>query len=74
MSIMDTIDIHVPPAPQPYHTFIGKVKYVDQNVYIDASGHKVTQSKTYNVSLYDYQGTIVRYYNNHVGFHVDFIV
>ena len=74
MSIMESFDIHVPPARQPYHAFIGKVKYVDMDVYIDASGHKVTQSKTYVISLYDHNGIINKHYNNHIGFHVDFIV
>lgn len=74
MSIMDTFVTPVPPAPQPYHGFIGNVKYIDRDVYIDASGHKVTQSKTYVISLYDINGVINKYYNNHIGFHVDFIV
>ncbi len=76
MSIMDTIGTHLSPAPQPspYQKYIGTIKYVDTNVYIDASGNKVTQSKTFNVTLYDYQGATVKHYNNHVGFHVDFIV
>lgn len=73
MSIMESFDIHVPRTPQPYQRYIGTVKYIDHNVYIDASGHKVTQSKTYVVSLYDQHGVINKYYNNHVGFHVDFI-
>ena len=74
MSIMESFDIHVPPAPQPYHIKAGTVKYVDNNVYIDASGNRVTQAKTYNITLYDTGGTTIKYYNNHIGFHVDFIV
>ena len=74
MSIMDTFDIQFPPAPQPYHIKAGTVQYVDSNVYIDASGNRVTQAKTYNITLYDTGGTIIKYYNNHVGFHVDFLV
>jgi hypothetical protein len=74
---MESFDTHVAPAPQPsrpYVQYIGQVKYIDRNVYIDASGHKVTQSKTYVISLYDHNGVINKHYNNHVGFHVDFIV
>ena len=74
MSIMDTFDIQFPLAPQPYHIKCGTVKYVDSHVYIDATGNKVMHNKTYNITLYDTGGTIIKYYNNHVGFHVDFIV
>lgn len=74
MSIMDTFDIQFPPAPQPYHIKSGTVKYVDSIRYIDSSGHMVTQSKTYHITLYDTGGSIIKYYNNHVGFHVDFVV
>lgn len=74
MSIMDTIDIHVPPAARPYHVQVSRVVDVVPQVYIDASGNKVERCVNYEYLVYDRSGKIITETSSHVTKSVDFIV